>query len=457
MTIEKSRLRAEFDQEYYLRSNADLKAEVTDAFQHFMTVGWKEGRNPNRTFNCHAYLRRHIDVAIAGKNPFEHYILHGRAEGREVPSGYEAALEMPAVRASQILQDQNFPASLTIAKKVLVIVIPEHNAMSGGIYSFFSIANAAYQLRHKHDYEVVVMTRPNSAHETYYRQTNFRNSTDVFRFEQITRCKNAETVYIHIPEYAASSFVGGLDETTLEFLQTRKTLYVNILNQKTDIMPDAEDLEDLRSLSHELTQSVAHHAYFGQSYANRYDMPLLLLPAYTDLSNYPAISQAEKQKLIIYSLDESIWKASALSQLERHLPDYELREIRGITFDEYMHLATSCRYSITFGEGFDGYLAQPIYQGGVGFAVYNDEFFPSDELKGFENIFASGDDFIINIVETINQMDADPDFYERTNKRMMNVYDALYSRDDYIARVQKLINREFELRPVDSYSRSNGQ
>lgn len=441
-------LRCEFDADYYLRTNPDVHSAGVDPFVHFMEHGWKEGRNPRADFDTFAYLRHHIDVALAGMNPFRHYIEHGRAEGREVPRASEAMQSTPVHLAKRIVQDDSFPREAERHDKIMVILVPEHNEMSGGIYSFFSIARAAYQLRHKHDYMVLLMTRPNRLHETYIQQRNFRNSETVFRFEQIVRCREATTVYLHVPEYAAPTFVDLLEPETLDYLRARKRLYINILNQKIDIMPERHELEDIRALADELTQSVAHHAYFGQSFADRYATPLLLLPAYTDLSPYDPLPAEEKQNLIIYSPDEAPWKERMLETLAAGLPDYELREIRNINFDTFMDLATRCRFSITFGEGFDGYLAQPIYQGGVGFAVYNQEFFPSDALLSFDNIFASEDEMLCGIIGRIRAMETDLDLYRRTNERMIEVYNSLYSRTEYLKRVEMLLNRQFEIKPL---------
>lgn len=441
-------LRREFDSDYYLRTYLDVHSAGIDPFTHFMEYGWKEGRNPRPDFDSLAYLRSHIDVALAGMNPFRHYIEYGRAEGRKVPRASDTVQPTPLHLAKHIVQDDTFPLQAERHDKIMVILIPEHNEMSGGIYSFFSIARAAYLLRHKHDYIVLLMTRPNRLHETYLHQRNFRNSETVFRFEQIVRCREATTIYLHIPEYAAPTFVDLLEPETLDYLRARKHLYINILNQKVDIMPERHELEDIRALAHELTQSVAHHAYFGQSFADRYATPLLLLPAYTDLSPYEPLPAEEKQNLIIYSPDEAPWKQRMLETLAAGLPDYELREIRNINFDTFMDLATRCRFSITFGEGFDGYLAQPIYQGGVGFAVYNKEFFPSDELLSFYNIFASEEEILSDLVGRIRAMEADLDLYRRTNEKMIAIYNSLYSRVDYLKRIEMLLNRQFELEPL---------
>src|SRR4029078_4573986 len=232
--------------------------------------------------DTYTYLRDYLDVAISGLNPFYHYLAYGKAEGRKL----ETHSVLGGLEANHIVQDITFPLEAERAEKLMVIVIPEHNEMSGGIFSFFTIARAASAIRQKHDYHILIMTRPNRHNLTYLRQRNFRNSEDVYRFEQITRCQNARVVYLHIPEYATSDFVHHLSDEVLTYLRSRERLYVNILNQKTDIMPDKEEFANLRSLADQLTQSVAHHAYFGQSFSDRYDVPMLLLPPYTDLSGY---------------------------------------------------------------------------------------------------------------------------------------------------------------------------
>ncbi|MFL6796336.1 MAG: hypothetical protein ACJ8F3_02875 [Xanthobacteraceae bacterium] len=178
-----------------------------------------------------------------------------------------------------------------------------------------------------------------------------------------------------------------------------------------------------------------------------------MLPAYTDLSGYEAIDRNEKEKLIIYSPDEEPHREPVLKALKKGLPEFKLLEIRDITFDKYMDLATRCLFSLSFGEGFDGYVAQPIYQGGIGMAVYREEYFPSESLRDFPNFFSSDEDMIDNIVARIRELEEDEALYRRTNKSMMEVYNSLYSKEDYMRRVGKLIRREFEIYPRDRTKR----
>lgn|GEM_PF-1867693 len=445
-----------FNDTWYLETYPDVKNAGYDPRKHYLRHGWREGRDPTPSFCTSFYLDSNSDVADENINPFVHYIKFGLKEGRSPQRISSPTAEVVFeyrpfdvhARAFHSVQDQSFPAAVENAENVFVMIIPEHNDMSGGIYSFFSIAKTVYDLRFKHNYSVIIMTRPNRHDVTFVRQRNFRNSEDVFRFEQIVRCAKARNIYLQIPEYAAPDFISSLHPDVLHYLKSREKLYVNILNQKIDIMPESEGFDDLRAIADEVTQSVAHHAYFSQAFADRYNLPTLLLPAYTDLSGYAPLKFSEKEKLIIYSPDDSPWRSAALNILKAELPDYKLVEIRGITFDKFMDLATRCKYSITFGEGFDGYLAQPIHQGGVSFAVYNEEFFPTPDMQDFENIFRSSEDFLDNIVSTIRRLDSSPVAYEEVNLKMIEVYDDLYSKDDYVDRVSRLVQRSFDYYPL---------
>ncbi len=75
-------VRAEFDAAFYLSSNPDIAAAGVDPFEHFMTWGWREGRDPNKRFLMAPYLEANPDIVAAGVNPFAHYVVTGRGEGR---------------------------------------------------------------------------------------------------------------------------------------------------------------------------------------------------------------------------------------------------------------------------------------------------------------------------------------------------------------------------------------
>lgn len=436
-----------FDADYYLSTYDDVRDSGIDPLMHYMHKGWVEGRNPAPYFNTISYLLCNPDVYMLGINPFYHFLEYGRKEGREGVNENDVVKKYLKNNIFIVMQDITFPVNIQKADKILVIVVPEHATMSGGIYSMFSIASIAKRLKSRHGYEVVLMTRPNEQNCTYCRQKNFRNAEDVYRFEQIVRCEEVNDLYIHIPEYATTDFIDNLSPDVLDYLKTREKLNINILNQNTELMPEAYEFEKLRELADELSQSVAHHAYFSQEFSDRYDLPTMLLPAYTDLSAYTASAFKEKDDIIIYSLDESPHKEACIRLLESELPEYQLIEIRDITFEEYMDLATRCKFSISFGEGFDGYVAQPIYQGGIGLTVYNEDFFPSEEFIRFENFFESEKKMEEHLVDTIKKLSEDEKSYSDLNRELVKEYEKLYQYEDYVDRVLRVIDRRFELLP----------
>jgi hypothetical protein len=83
-------VRAAFDDAFYGAENPDVVQSGLAPYDHFMTYGWREGRDPVPWFSIDRYLALNPDVAAAGVNPFVHHVLYGRSEGR--PTQAEAGL-----------------------------------------------------------------------------------------------------------------------------------------------------------------------------------------------------------------------------------------------------------------------------------------------------------------------------------------------------------------------------
>lgn len=77
-------IEAHFDRHYYLSAFAKDQ-RPRDPISHYLTQGWREGRDPAPWFSTRHYLAMHPDVAAAGMNPFLHYAIAGQKEGRALP------------------------------------------------------------------------------------------------------------------------------------------------------------------------------------------------------------------------------------------------------------------------------------------------------------------------------------------------------------------------------------
>lgn len=72
-----------FDSNWYLETYPDVAKAGIDPIQHYLSVGWQEGRDPGPTFTTSAYLKANEDVVRSGMNPLLHFVQFGRAEGRQ--------------------------------------------------------------------------------------------------------------------------------------------------------------------------------------------------------------------------------------------------------------------------------------------------------------------------------------------------------------------------------------
>lgn len=344
-------------------------------------------------------------------------------------------------------QDRLLDRALLDSERLVVFLVPERTTMSGGVHSIFSIARHSRSFRHLHGAEVLVMTYPNREQMTYIHQPNFENAERVLRFEQLLKFTRLKSLILHIPEYLSADFVNQLTPACIGFLRAQPDLHINILNQNIKLMPEAHRLDALRALGRRLTQTSAHHRYATQAMADQFNMPTLLLPAYTDMTTYRPTDFDGKRDLVIYSPDAHPDKADILAAIGKALPEYELREIRGIPFGEYMTLATQARFSITFGEGYDGYLTQPIKLGGISFAVYNDDFFPTDAYLAYPNIFSGYDDMRNGIVAVMTSLIESPEEYRRLNTALTNAIYSLYGFDTYLDCIARFYQGRFDHTP----------
>ncbi len=71
-----------FNTYYYLTTNSDVLNSSINPIIHFYQFGWREGRNPSNNFDVNFYLHYYPDVAVSGMNPLTHFLLYGYTEGR---------------------------------------------------------------------------------------------------------------------------------------------------------------------------------------------------------------------------------------------------------------------------------------------------------------------------------------------------------------------------------------
>ena len=112
-----------FDGEYYLSMYPDVASAQIKPLLHYMTHGWKEGRNPSACFDTKFYLNTYADVKESNINPLTHYIRFGKSENRR-KTFVETLTDISELFC---LFDRKKQTAITVDAGTIDIVIPIYN------------------------------------------------------------------------------------------------------------------------------------------------------------------------------------------------------------------------------------------------------------------------------------------------------------------------------------------
>jgi len=75
-----------FDASWYLNEYPEVAKAGIDPVEHYLNIGWKEGKNPSPLFDGNDYLERYAGVQKTGRCPLLHFEKYGKKEHRVVKS-----------------------------------------------------------------------------------------------------------------------------------------------------------------------------------------------------------------------------------------------------------------------------------------------------------------------------------------------------------------------------------
>lgn len=342
------------------------------------------------------------------------------------------------------LQNNYDLSTIKSTKAMILFLIPpqDKGKISGGLMSIFSLCETSRKING--DTVCIISTYPNSQY-TYAHNDYFLNNEDIYRFEQIVdNATNLEKLILHIPEYYVKDFYKNLQKKDIDFLKSIHHLHINILNQNIELMPEPSELSSLYKLSSNITQTIAHNRYATQEICDKYQIPTHLFSVHIDLSLYKAYTFEEKRKIIAISPDNNKHKAKILKKLAKELSDWQIVIIENITFAQYMDLISRAYFTITFGEGMDGYFIQPFYVNSIGFAVYNDTFFPNKQFKDLVNVYNSYDEMYQRIVDDIKYYSNNKKQYEHIIQKSINIITKIYRKSHFEDNLKRFYEKKYD-------------
>jgi hypothetical protein len=304
-------------------------------------------------------------------------------------------------------------------KKLVIFTIPGadwdtgKDTISGGLLSIVSLYNESRKLGDIHQSAVILCTIPGD--HLLSTITSFDNNCQVFRFEQLPGYfTRIEEVIIHVPEYLVKTFFNKLNPAIDKWLSGVK-FHFNILNQSVLLMPEKTVIDEVGQYATSVSVTTAHQKYCNAAYREKYGVPLHKLSVWISPEQYRFVRYPEKENLLVVPPDPHPLKETILEKLA-DIKGLTIQVISGMTYEEFKKLISRAKWSLTFGEGLDGYLIEPVFSGALGFAVYNEHFFTPD-FKNIPGIFSSFESMQSDITAEISRLDNLDTFLEAQQKQ----------------------------------------
>lgn len=334
-------------------------------------------------------------------------------------------------------------------KKLIIHFIDARDIISGGMLSINRLVKQTREISFLSDYEIVLSGIPLYNPPVEYRY--FEQASTQIKFSRIVKNCQLEELIIHLPEVLTQVFYENLSEKEKEWLVKIPKLQINILNQKNELMPERDVVRNqLSELTENITITTAHSTYATQQLSNKYSTPVHQLTPF--LPEFLDVDFLNKEKTILISNDNSLYgsikitKEDVLNKLRRELPSYKIIEIKNLNLEDYKQLIAHSLFSISFGEGFDGYFIEPILSKSLSFAVFNPYYFPSEFLDS-KLIYSSWDDLYNNIVEDIKTYAQDKTTYENLSSKNREQINQHYSNTKSRQELENFYKKNYDFAP----------
>jgi len=338
---------------------------------------------------------------------------------------------------------------LKSTKKLMVFFNVSHNIICGGMLSINRFVAESLRMKNTHDYHTVMSGIPLGNEAVDY--DLFQSACPPIRFVNIIDSAQPDEVILYLPELYLEKF---LEEITTSaepynrWLKSIKDLHITILKQNQELMPDQDIVSQLKRLTDKVTITAAHVSYATQYYSNFYNCPLSLLTPFKD--TFYRTDVKDKEKIIVFSpdplIDNKITKEAIVELFTEKLPEYKIVTVCNISLEDYKKLISKAKYTITFGEGYDGYFIQPYYSNSISFAVYNTVFFPA-EFQNKKNVYPDWEAFYNNIVDDIMEFDSNDTLYQGVQEELESTFLKYTNRDKSLSELSRFLRKEYDFFP----------
>lgn len=342
-----------------------------------------------------------------------------------------------AVRARQNVLTRRIPGD---TRKLIIFLTPSWDQPSGGVFSIVSLYQESVRLRKWHDAEVVLCAIPGEPPLLKYEW--FENDDCILRLDTLLhQCDQLESLLIHIPELFVNQVAGWLASESASALKKVKNIHLNVMLQNVDLL-QGQNISGLGKYG-KVTCTTGHVAYSNASMRKRLGVPLHQLLVFYRPEQFTRLAYEEKEPIFAVSHDDHPLKETILNKIATVFPDLNIRILGNLKFDEYKDLLRRAKWSLTFGEGLDGYFVETVFSGGISFAVFNDRFF-SPEFAALKTVYSNWDILEKQITNDLSTFDQ-PDLYRECWEESYSLLASIYNSHAYQRNLREFYQENYTL------------
>jgi hypothetical protein len=348
------------------------------------------------------------------------------------------ALHTLAERYADLTRSVLTRAATFKTKRLIAYLTPGYEVRAGGVLAIASYYRESIALHSIHGAKVVLCTVPGDP--PFLKYNWFENRNYILDLEAVLKqCKRLNYLLIHIPAYTVDRLVDWLAATSPMLLHNIDEVHLNILLMNIDNI-QGKNVSGLKRFG-KVTCTTAHEAYTNIATREAMGVPLHRLSAFVGPECYSVSRYQDKDALLIASPDGYPLREKVLQRIARACPDLTIRIIENLSYDDYLALVRRAKWSLTFGEGFDGYFIEPTLSGGVAFAVFNDRYFTPTFSK-LETVYQSWEVLTERIALDIKRLD-EPVAYERCWREAYDLVCNLYSTEQFRENLRMFYRGEY--------------
>jgi hypothetical protein len=324
-------------------------------------------------------------------------------------------------------------------KRLIVFLTPGREARNGGVLAILAMKQETLALRKLHRAKVTLCAVPGDD-PCFFKYTWFDNRDYLLDLETVLKgCRRLDYLQVHIPAYAVNRVLDWLTSAAPALLRNIREVHLNVLLMNIDNIR-GKNVRGLLSFGM-VTCTTAHEAYTNLATRNAMGVPLHRLSVCNGPENYSLSGYEEKESLLIVSPDKHSQKEEILQHIAQVCPKLTIQIIKDLHYEDYLRLARRAKWSLTFGEGLDGYFAEPVWSGGVSFAVFNDRYFTPAFAK-LETIYPSWPALIERMPLDLQRLD-EPVAYKRCWRQTYDLLNDLYSVDRFRQNLRMFYRAEY--------------